>query len=158
MRFRQPLRGRTGLFVCCVMLVATMSYAQASTPRISPDASSVICSFERIATATLDSGKVVTDHDTDSGDLVISNLRTEHPLGSGNLGNETLTVLHRTRDMVTLTDVAKGGGFVTPGGSLITLFYATGVVMLTNHEILHTLTGGEAPFGFVEIGKCRPLK
>lgn len=30
--------------------------------------------------------------------------------------------------------------------------------MYTKHETLHTVSDGDKPFGFVEIGKFRPLK
>ncbi len=115
---------------------------------------SVICSFEKIATVAQDSPERITAAtDTDEGEMVLSNLRSDTPSGSGNLGAGTLRVLKRSSDALWLADITSSevAGFIT-------LFFRTGIVMYTKHEILHTLSGEEKPFGFVEIGRCRPLK
>ncbi len=114
---------------------------------------SVICQFERIATAELDStGKIVTSHDSSKGEIVISNLNSDSPVASGNIGAVKLRILGKSKDMIWLGEVADN----TFAG-VITLFFKTGIVMYTKHETLHTVNG-DTPFGFVEIGKFRPLK
>jgi hypothetical protein len=119
----------------------------------------VICSFQRIATAEVDdSGKPTTGGETDSGELVLSNLQGDHPVASGNLGTDKLVVLHRTNEMISFVGVPAPNGLTTPSGVLITLFLKSGVVMLTNHEMIHALDSKDAPLGFVEIGTCRGLK
>ena len=71
---------RTGLkrictSFCLVLASATISFAQ--FPQ------SVICQFERIATAELDSsGKIVTGGESDQGEMVISNLNSDAPVAA----------------------------------------------------------------------------
>jgi hypothetical protein len=115
---------------------------------------SVICQFEKIATAELDSnGKLITGSEISKGEMVISNLNSDTPLGSGNIGAVKLQVLKRSKDTIWLAEI-------TPNevAGVITLFFKTGVVMYTKHETLHTLANADIPFGFVEIGRFRPLK
>ena len=115
---------------------------------------SVICQFEKIATAELDSnGKLITGSEISKGEMVISNLNSDTPLGSGNIGAVKLQVLKRSKDTIWLAEI-------TPNGvaGVITLFFKAGVVMYTKHETLHTLANADIPFGFVEIGRFRPLK
>ena len=132
--------------VVCSILFATTSFAQ--FPQ------SVICQFERIATAELDSsGKLVSGGESSKGEMVISNLNSNAPTGSGNLGAVKLQVLKKSKDTIWLAEI-------TPNevAGVITLFFKTGVVMYTKHETLHTLANEDVPFGFVEIGRFRPLK
>lgn len=115
---------------------------------------SVICQFERIATAELDSGgKIVSGGDSSTGEVVISNLQSSSPVASGNHGSAALQVLKRSKDTLWLAEITADevAGFIT-------LFLKKGIVMYTKHETLHTLSGAEEPFGFVEIGRCRGLK
>jgi hypothetical protein len=132
--------------VCSILFTATMAFAQ--FPQ------SVICQFERIATAELDSnGKIITGSESSKGEMVISNLNSDAPLGSGNIGAVKLQVLKRSKDTIWLAEI-------TPNevAGVITLFFKSGIVMYTKHETLQTLANGETPFGFVEIGRFRPLK
>lgn len=132
--------------LCLVLLPARMSFAQ--FPQ------SVICQFERIATAELDSsGKIVSGGESSVGETVISNLNSDAPVGSGNLGAVKLQVLKRSKDTIWLAEITPNevAGFIT-------LFFKTGIVMYTKHETLHTLSDGDRPFGFVEIGRFRSLK
>jgi hypothetical protein len=137
--------GRIAAFACMVFPVATPSFAQ--FPQ------SVICEFERIATAEVDAtGKIVTGGDSSKGEMVISSLNSDAPLGSGNVGSIKLRVLARSRDTISLGEVTA-----SELTGVITLFLKTGIVMYTKHETLRTVNG-EVPFGFVEIGRFRPLK
>jgi hypothetical protein len=115
---------------------------------------SVICQFERIATAELDSdGKIICGSESSVGEIVISNLNSEAPIGSGNIGTVKLQVLKKSKDTIWLAEVT-----VNQVAAIITLFFKSGIVMYTKHETLHTLSGEDKPFGFVEIGRFRPLK
>ncbi len=137
--------GRITALACSVLLAATPSSGQ--LPQ------SVICEFERIATAELDAtGKIVTGGDNSKGELVISNLNSDAPVGSGNVGSIKLRILAKSQDAIWLGAVT--GSELT---GVITLFLKTGIVMYTKHETLRTVNG-ERPFGFVEIGRFRPLK
>ncbi len=137
--------GAVAVLACSVPLAATPSSAQ--FPQ------SVICEFERIATAELDAtGKIVTGGDSSKGEIVISNLNSEAPVGSGNVGSIKLRILAKSKDTIWLGEVT--GSDLT---GAITLFLKTGIVMYTKHETLRTVNG-EVPFGFVEIGRFRPLK
>ncbi len=120
---------------------------------------SLICQFEKIATAELDSeGKIVTAGENSSGEIVFSGLDTASPSVAGNLGTSRLRVLKRSKDAIWLVEATASESLVRiSGGSLITLFLKTGIVMHTQHEIL-PLAGHDRPLGFVEVGKCRPLK
>jgi len=134
------------LGICTIIFAATTSFAQF------PE--TVICQFEKIATAELDStGKLITGSESSKGEMVISNLNSDTPLGSGNIGAVKLQVLKRSKDTIWLAEI-------TPNevAGVITLFFKTGVVMYTKHETLHTLANADIPFGFVEIGRFRPLK
>jgi hypothetical protein len=133
------------VLACPMLLLAARSAAQ--FPQ------SVICEFERIATAELDAtGKIVTGGDSSKGEIVISNLNSGAPVGSGNVGSIKFRVLAKSKDMIWLGEVTP-----TELKGVITLFLKTGIVMYTKHETLDTVSG-EAPFGFVEIGRFRPLK
>jgi hypothetical protein len=113
----------------------------------------VICQFERIATAEVDSsGKIVTGGESDQGELVISNLNSDAPVGTGNIGAVKLQVLRKSKDAIWLAEINPN-----EVAGVITLFSKTGIVMYTKHEVLHTVNG-DTPFGFVEIGRFRPLK
>jgi hypothetical protein len=115
---------------------------------------SVICRFERIATAELDSdGKIVSGSESSVGELVISNLNSNAPVGSGNIGAVKLQVLKKSKDTIWLAEITAN-----EVACVITLFFKSGIVMYTKHETLRPLSGGERPFGFVEIGRFRPLK
>jgi hypothetical protein len=115
---------------------------------------SVICKFEKISTAELDSSSnIITGSETSTGELVISNLNSDSPLGSGNIGAVKLQVLRKTKDIIWLVELNTD-----EVASFITLFFKSGIVMQTKHEILSTLYDGAKPFGFVEIGRFRPLK
>ncbi len=141
-----PKLKRICLVACSILFAATTSFAQFSQ--------SVICQFERIATATLDSsGKLVSGGESSKGEMVISNLNSDAPVGSGNIGAVKLQVLRRSKDTIWLAEITA-----TEVDAIITLFFKTGVVMYTKHETLHTLSDGDKPFGFVEIGRFRPLK
>jgi hypothetical protein len=137
--------GQVGALAFSVLLAATPSSSQ--FPQ------SVICEFERIATAELDAtGKIVTGGDSSKGELAISNLNSDAPVGSGNIGSVKLRILAKSQDTIWLGAVT--GSELT---GVITLFLKTGIVMYTKHETLRTVNG-ERPFGFVEIGRFRPLK
>ncbi|MGD0036321.1 MAG: hypothetical protein ABSC53_03405 [Bacteroidota bacterium] len=115
---------------------------------------SVVCQFERIATAELDSsGNIITGSETSSGELVISNLNSDSPLGSGDIGTVKLQVLRKSKTTIWLAEMNAN-----EVASLTTLFFKTGIVMYTKHETLHTLLDGDKPFGFVEIGRFRIIK
>ena len=142
----KPELKRICLVVCSILFAATTSFAQ--FPQ------SVICQFERIATAELDSsGRLISGGESSKGEMVISNLNSDAPVGSGNIGAVKLQVLKRSKDTIWLAEI-------TPNevAGVITLFFKTGVVMYTKHETLHTLANEDVPFGFVEIGRFRPLK
>lgn len=131
---------------CLVVLSTGMSFAQF------PD--SVICTFERIASAELDStGKIITGADSSKGEMVISKLNSDSPLGSGNIGTVKLGVLRKSKNTIWLAEMKS-----KEVESIITLFFNTRIVMYTKHETLHTLSDGDKPFGFVEIGRFRLLK
>ena len=133
------------VLICPMLLLTTPSSAE--FPQ------SVICEFERIATAELDAtGKIVTGSDSSKGEIVISDLNSAAPVGSGNVGSIKFRVLAKSKDMIWLGEVTDN---IFAG--VITLFFKSGIVMYTKHETLHTVSG-EAPFGFVEIGRFRPLK
>ena len=87
------------------------------------------------------------------GEIVISNLNSDAPVASGNIGAVKLQVLRKSKDTIWLAEMTA-----SEVAAVITLFLKTGIVMHTKHETLHTLSYGDTPFGFVEIGKCRPLK
>lgn len=75
----RPELKRICIGACLVLLPARPSLAQ--FPQ------SVICQFERIATAALDSaGKIVSGSESSKGEMVISNLNSDAPVGSGNIG------------------------------------------------------------------------
>jgi len=97
-------------------------------------------------------GKIVTGGDSSKGEIIISNLDSDMPLGRGNVGSVKLRVLARSKDTIWLCEV-------TPSElkGVITLFLKSGIAMYTKHEILKTVNGN-APFGFVEIGRFRSLK
>jgi hypothetical protein len=115
---------------------------------------SVICRFERIATAELDStGKIVSGSESSEGEMVISNLNSGAPIGSGNVGSVKLQVLRKSRDTLWLAEITAN-----EVAGVITLFFKTGIVMYTRHVTLRTLSDGDKPFGFVEIGRFRPLR
>jgi hypothetical protein len=118
---------------------------------------SVICQFERIATAELDAtGKIVSGADKDTGELVISNLNSDRHVASGNMGATKLEVLRRSDNTISLA-LQRDDTSLSEGSSVVTLFSKSRIVMYTKHEILHTVNG-DTPFGFVEIGKWRPVK
>ena len=138
----KTLLRRAPVGVCLLWAAATASWAAAPH--------SVICNFERTATATLDAaGRITTAAEQSSGELVISNLNSAEPIGTANAGTAKLRVLRRTPNVIWLAEMDDQEvlGFVT-------LFLDRGLVMYTKHESLRTLSG-EVPYGFVEIGKCR---
>jgi hypothetical protein len=142
----RPELKRIFLGLCLVLLPERMVFAQ--FPQ------SVICQFERIATAELDlSGKIISGGDSSKGEIVISNLNSDAPVGSGNVGAGKLQVLKRSKGTIWLAEISANevGGFIT-------LFLKSGIVMYTKHETLHTVSNGDRPFGFVEIGRFRSLK
>lgn len=85
--------------------------------------------------------------------MVISNLNSDAPVASGNIGAVKLQVLRKSKDTIWLAEMNAN-----EVAAVITLFFKTGIVMHTKHETLHTLFDGDTPFGFVEIGRFRPLK
>jgi hypothetical protein len=114
----------------------------------------VICKFEKIAIAEVnEDGKILVGSQGSSGDLVISELNSEAPLGTGNVYTTRFRVLKRSKDTIWLTEESSDASVV-----IITLFFKTGIIMHTKHELLHTVSEGEKPFGFVEIGRFRTLK
>ncbi|HKW02288.1 MAG TPA: hypothetical protein VJN96_20870 [Vicinamibacterales bacterium] len=113
---------------------------------------SVTCKFERIATAGLEGTKITTSSEADSGDLVLANLNSTSPTAAGNVGAVTLQVLRRSNEAIWLAEMKPN-----EVASTTTLFLKTGIVMFSKHEILHTVDGDQ-PFGFVEIGRCKPLQ
>ncbi len=142
----RPQLKRICLGLCSILFTVTTAFAQSSQ--------SVICRFEKIATAELDSsGKLITGSDSSKGEMVLSNLNSDAPVGSGNIGSVKLQVLKRSKDTLWLAEI-------TPDevAGVITLFFTTGVVMYTKHETLNSVANGEKPFGFIEIGRFRPLK
>lgn len=141
----RPQLRLTCIGVCLLFLTSGTSFAQFP--------GSVICEFERIATAEPGpAGKLVSGGESDTGELVISNLNSDRPVASGNIGAVTLQVLKRSKDTIWLAEI-------TPNevAGVITLFSKSRIVMYTKHEILHSVHG-DIPFGFVEIGRFRPLK
>jgi hypothetical protein len=87
--------GPIAAFVPAVLLAGTPA------PARMPD--SVICEFERIATAELDkTGKIATGGDSSKGEMVISNLNSGAPVGSGNIGSVALRVLAQSADTIWL--------------------------------------------------------
>lgn len=142
----RPELKRICIGACLLLLPARPSLAQ--FPQ------SVICQFERIATAELDSaGKIVSGSESSKGEMVISNLNSDAPVGSGNIGAVKLQVLKKSKDTIWLAEITAN-----EVAGVITLFFKSGVVMYTAHETLHTVSDGDKLFGFVEIGKFRPLK
>jgi hypothetical protein len=114
---------------------------------------SVLCQFETMATAELrPSGKVLAGGGNSQGEIVISNLNSYAPLESVNVGAVNLKILKRSKEAIWLAEFTQN-----EEAGVISLFFESGIVMHTKHEILHTVTG-EAPFGFVEIGRFRALK
>lgn len=141
----RPELNRICISVCLILVPATMSFAQFPA--------SVICQFERIATAELDSsGELISGGETSKGQMVISNLNSQSPVGSGNVGTVKLQILRKSKDTIWLAEMNAN-----EVASTTTLFLKTGVIMFSKHETLHT-SNGDKPFGFVEIGRCRPLK
>jgi hypothetical protein len=136
------------LRLCIGVLSATLLQPNVSFAQFP---ASIICQFERIATAELDSDKVVTSSDTSSGDLVLSNLNSNAPIASGNLGSDKLQVLRKSKDTIWLAELHSNA--VADGVTTLTVFFKSGILLHTKHE---TLVG--KPFGFVEIGRCKPLK
>jgi hypothetical protein len=114
----------------------------------------VICKFEKIAIAEVDKdGRILVGSEGSSGDLVISDLNSDAPLSTGNMYKTGLKVLKRSKDTIWLAEDTSDASVV-----IITLFFKTGIIMHTKHELLHTVSGGEKPFGFVEVGRFRTLK
>jgi hypothetical protein len=101
-------------------------------------------------------GKIASGADKDTGELVISDLNTDRPLASGNIGSVKLEVLRRSESAIWLA-VRRDDSLLSEGSGVVTLFSKSRVAMYTKHEILRTVSG-EMPFGFVEIGKWRPVK
>jgi hypothetical protein len=146
MRRRLPF---TCIGACLLLLAPSVLFGQFPN--------SVICQFERIATAELDAnGKIASGADKDTGELVISDLNTDRPLASGNIGSVKLEVLRRSESAIWLA-AHRDDSLLSEGSGVVTLFSKSRVAMYTKHEILHT-ADGDMPFGFVEIGKFRPLK
>ena len=115
---------------------------------------SVICKFEKIAIAEVNGeGKILGSSEGSSSDLIISELKSDAPLGTGNVSTTRFKVLKRSKDTIWLAEDPSDASVV-----IITLFFKTGIVMHTKHELLHTVSDGEKPFGFVEIGRFRTLK
>jgi hypothetical protein len=109
---------------------------------------SVICDFERIAIAELDAGgRIATHTEVSKGSLVIGNLNSQHPIGTGNVYSTNLQVLKKTEDIISLAEYPETGGVV-----LITLFLKTRIVMFSKQYDLN------GPFGFIEIGRFKPMK
>jgi hypothetical protein len=132
--------------ICLVLLPASRCFAQFPP--------SVTCQFERIAIAEVNGeGKIVTSSEESKGDLVISNLNSDAPVGTGNVYATKLHVLRKSKDTIWLAEYPDDDAVV-----MITLFFKTGIVMFTKHETLHTLSDGDKPIGFVEIGRFRALK
>ena len=141
----RPEFKRICLGLCLVLIPTKMPVAQFRQ--------SVICQFERIATAELDSsGKIISGSESSKGELVISNLNSDAPVASGNIGVVKLQVLKRSKDTIWLAEITAD-----EVAGVITLFFKTGIVMYTKHETLRTVSG-DMPFGFVEIGRFRPLR
>jgi len=101
-------------------------------------------------------GKITSGADKDTGEVVISDLNTDRPIASGNMGSVKLEVLRRSESAIWLA-VHRDDSLLSEGSGVLTLFSKSRVAMYTKHEILHTVNG-DMPFGFVEIGTFRPLK
>lgn len=141
---------RTCIVMCLLFAPAGKCFAQ--FPQ------SVTCQFEKIAIAELGAdGKIVTSSEKSTGDIVISNLNSETPIGTGNMYTTKLRVLSKSKDTIWLAEYPSNinsfSDTVENAVVMITLFFKTGIVMQTKHEIIHS-----APFGFVEIGRFRVLK
>jgi hypothetical protein len=89
--------------------------------------------------------------------MVISNLNSETPIGTGNMYTAKLQVLRRSKDTIWLAEypanIHSVADTVENAVAIITLFFKTEIVMYTKNETIHA-----APFGFVEIGRFRVLK
>ena len=141
------------IFIAIVLIIHVSQLSLAQFPE------SVICQFERIATAELDSTKsVLTGSDTSNGELVISKLNSDSPIASGNIGTVKLKVLRKSKDIISLLAPSNSALLTDEYASIITLFFNTGIVMHTKHEVLHTISGEDKPFGYVEIGRFRRPK
>jgi len=115
---------------------------------------SVICKFEKIAIVEVnEDGKILVGSEGSSGDLVISDLNSDAPLGTGNVSTIRLKVLKRSKDTIWLAEDSSDASVV-----IMTLFFKTGIIMHTKHELRHEVSDGEKPFGFVEIGRFKTLK
>jgi hypothetical protein len=67
---------------------------------------SLACTFERIATATLDkTGKLTTDSDVRAGEMVLANLGSASSTATGNLGAVKLQVLRRSSDTIWMAEL-----------------------------------------------------
>lgn len=137
----RPQLTRLCIVACLVVLPANTSFGQ--FPQ------SVICQMERIATVQVDEkGHLASSSESSSGEIVISNLNSNAPLASGNIGAVRLQVLKKSPDTMCLAEITDH-----EVAAVVTLFFKTGIVMFTKHETLL-----DKPFGLVEIGKCRTLK
>lgn len=77
---------------------------------------------------------------------------------------QSVMFLKRSKDTIWLAEINPSevagdrvGLGREPAVGVITLFFKSGIVMYTKHETLRTVNGNR-PFGFVEIGRFRPLK
>ena len=128
------------LVVACLLLLPVNCFAQFPN--------SVICQFEKIATAELNvDGKLVVKGEESKGDMVLSKLNSDAPEGTGNAYTTKLHVLRRSKDAIWLAEYPADDVVV-----VMTVFFKTGIIMSTKHETI------SRPFGFVEIGRCRTPK
>jgi hypothetical protein len=67
------------------------------------------------------------------------------------LGGDKLVVLRKSKDTIWLAGLFSNP--VAEGVVTLTVFFKSGIVLHTKHEIL-----ADEPFGFVEVGRCRALK
>ena len=86
----------------------------------------MICQCEQIATAGLESEKIVTKGDGSKGELVLSNLNSSAPLVSGNLGGDKLQVIRKSNDTIWLAGLFSNS--LAHGVVTATLFFKSGIV------------------------------
>src|SRR5262245_55040256 len=111
------MRGTAGPLAVALLFHPCASFAQFPEP--------IICNFEKSATAGLDDkGKMVTSGESSTGEIVISNLNSNTPIGSGNIGAVKLSVLRKSKDTIWLAEMTAD-----EVASVITLFFKTGIVM-----------------------------
>jgi hypothetical protein len=122
-------------------------------------ASQFTCKFEKIvSTAIDDSGSLTTSADADTGDMVLGKLNSDSPVEIGNVGTQDAKVVKRTDEAIWLVSYPGDNLFIDAPIQTLTLFFKTGVFMFERTEMLTQRSGEPKPFGFIEIGHCKPLE